>query len=188
MRVIRTTTPLMYNYSHCVMIRRGASAPVAVFHPQTSVNVDRQSRVQYAEVLRHFAAGRLTNREYESATDGLLESRDSSLWAIWKAVWVCYDDIFTHRLTGKRALTKDQKHVIARAIVFLHSDLTYEWPRVPLRRMLLGLLTLGVWPRLFPAPLSGGDDAVWPFFRRSDLEVEAAQPYLLIGNIERGYQ
>ncbi len=140
------------------------------------MNINRRSRLLYAELLRHFAAGRLTNHEYEDAADKLLVSRDASLWAIYLIVWLHYDDWQTHRLTGKWKLSPDMLRNFARIIVFLHSGLPYKWPRTPLWRMLLGIVT-----RLFPSRPCGGDESVWPFFRREDFEAAIARPRLLGG-------
>lgn len=145
------------------------------------MDIDRPSRRCYAEALRHFAAGRLTNREYEAASEKLLNSRDAAPRQIWLSVWFCYDDFRTHRLSGKWGLTEEGRRTIARAIVFLHSDLPYEWPPTPLLRMLLGLLTFGIGPRLFPQKPSAGDDTVWPFFRPADFTDAKSRPWLLAG-------
>ena len=95
------------------------------------MNVDRQSRDRYAELLRHFAAGRLTNDQYEDATAPLLRSEDLALRELWWAVWQTYDDLHEHRLTGKYKLPPEGRKTVARMVSFLHSDLPYEWPVPP---------------------------------------------------------
>src|SRR4051812_46058074 len=43
------------------------------------MTVEPTSRRRYAEVLRHFASGRLTDREYGKLADPLIESRDRAI-------------------------------------------------------------------------------------------------------------
>lgn len=131
--------------------------------------------------MRHFAAGRLTNRQYESAANRLVASRDRAIASIWSVVWRFYDDLRVHRLAGKWRLPPESRRAVARAIVFLHTELPYEWPWLPRWRLLINLLTLGVTAWLFPLTPSAGDRSVWPFFRRSDYEAALARPRLLAG-------
>jgi hypothetical protein len=147
------------------------------------MNVDRQSRHRYAELLRHFAAGQLTNDQYEDATEHLMRSEDLALRELWWTMWSTYDDLREHRLTGEYKLPPEGRATVARMVLFLHSDLPYEWP-VPWRflGMLLNVCTLGLWG--FLSRRQGNDDivwSVWPFFRANDLAKAAARPRLLGG-------
>lgn len=143
-----------------------------------TMNIDRQSRDRFAELLRHFAAGRMTNDEYEDTADSLVRSKDVALRELWWAMWPTYDDLHEHRLTGKYKLPPQGRRTIARMVLFLHSDLPYEWP-VPSRllALLLNVLTLGFWSRF----ADNIDATLWPFFRGEDLARAAAQPRLLGG-------
>ncbi|MHC9538366.1 MAG: hypothetical protein AB9903_02510 [Vulcanimicrobiota bacterium] len=92
--------------------------------------VDRTSRDKLAENLRHFAAGIITNREYE---DRILESRctgDAAAEEILHQVWYYYDDLSEHRLTGSHSLTREGREIFARLTLFLKSDIEYEGPIV----------------------------------------------------------
>lgn len=126
------------------------------------------------------------------AADRILESadcNDRSLWAIYSAAWFMYDDIRTHRLRGKWALTDEGRGAVARWILFLHSDLEYEWP---MRSMisplgcLLRICTLGL-AGLVLRPLNErrmhrlGSWELWPFLREADYRSVAANPRLLGG-------
>lgn len=142
--------------------------------------VDRQARDGYAELLRHFAAGRVLNRHYEDASNAFVVSDDPAVFAVFWAVWPAYCDIRNHYMTDTHRLNREQRHLVARCILFLHSDHEYEWPVPSGKRVLMNLLTLGIYGRLHPLPPSSGDQEVWPFFRRSDLEQEAARPRFLI--------
>jgi hypothetical protein len=81
--------------------------------------VDKKARRQLAELLRHFVAGLMTNDEFAVRQ------------VLTEGAWFLYDDLHEHRLTGKyRVNARDRSHV-ARWILFLESDLPYEWPVVP---------------------------------------------------------
>jgi hypothetical protein len=135
--------------------------------------LDRPSRDRYAELLEQFADGQLTNDEYEDAACPLLASRDPALGELWWAMWHAYDDLHEHRLTGKHELTRDGRAAVSRMVLFLQSDLPYEWA-VPGGRIggAVDLLTLGFLGRTYRrwrAARYGGDEGVWPFFRAGDL-------------------
>jgi hypothetical protein len=57
-----------------------------------------------------------------------------------------YSDLHEHRLVGRYRLSREVRREVARAILFLKSDLDYEWSRPALWQELLwmvaGLLTL----------------------------------------------
>jgi hypothetical protein len=146
------------------------------------MDIDRQSRDGYAELLRHFAVGRLTNDQYEDAAEAYLGSADLALRELWWVMWPTYDDLHEHRLTGKWKLPPEGRTTVARMVLFLHSDLPYEWPVVPrLVALLLNVLTLGRWSRRHHASKRGGHRDVWPFFRAEDLARAVAHPRLLGG-------
>ncbi|HZN64598.1 MAG TPA: hypothetical protein VFB66_04810 [Tepidisphaeraceae bacterium] len=67
-------------------------------------------------------------------------------------------------------------------VVFLHSDLPYEWPSASrtLGTLLLKILTFGMWGRDQTLPRTGDSD-VWPFFKGEDLSRAVAEPRLLAG-------
>lgn len=143
---------------------------------------DRRNREKLAEALRHLATGQISNDEYEDRTE--LRSSDIAVGEIWRAGWGMYSDLRTHRLTGKDALTAETKEVIARCILFLHSDLPWEWPTRSFGATLLfaaaSTCTLGLLRRREERKYRGaGEFAVWPFFRRADYETALRTPKLL---------
>jgi hypothetical protein len=94
-------------------------------------------------------------------------------------MWRSYDDVREHTLTGHRALSRDARRHIARLILFLYSDLPYEWPErslvTEIATRLLFLATLG---RINRAHQKHPD--YWPFRRQSDFDaVIASRPRLL---------
>ena len=145
--------------------------------------VDRRRRDQYAELLRHFAAGLLSNVEYEDQADVVLGgTRDIGLCEISRKAWFLYDDVRIHRLRGRWALSPETRHEIARWVAFLYTDCEYEWPEEPLLGCLWQFATLGIWGKVHVQRLHRvGDFDVWPFFREADLDRARTRPRLLSG-------
>lgn len=159
--------------------------------------IDRQKRDRFAEVLRHFASGLLTNEEYEKRVDRIFEGmepkqpRDLALWAIYDNVWFLYDDLRTHRLTGCNALTREGKTEFARWIMFLYTEQEYQWPItrfLSISSCLLRIVILGLWDLIMGAHQARqlaamGDWDVWPFLTSQDYEESRRKPHLLRGAV-----
>src|SRR5437870_2940764 len=144
--------------------------------------IDRKGRAALAVHLRHLASGRLTNAEFDSVR--LDRSEDAALVAIGDAGWSLYDDFFVYRLRGRRALNSETREAVARCILFLDSDLPYEWPvrRPSLKSILWTFLTFGAWLRSDRRRWeASGPFHVWPSFRESDYERALANPRRLSG-------
>lgn len=81
-------------------------------------------RRKFAELLRHFLSGRITNFEYIDGFDSLEEAygRDPAVYAVFVAVWPLYDDLWKHRMTDPdyRPLAENRRR-FAKWIVFLRS-------------------------------------------------------------------
>ena len=147
--------------------------------------IDRESRRRLAELLRHFAAGLVSNDEFEDRCPR--GSKDLAVGQILdQGAWFLYDDLHEHRLTGAYRLTNDDRKNVARWILFLESTLRYEWPVVPFAVRLaflpFSVCTFGLLGR----PVQwyadrGGPVDVWPFRRRSDYEAALKQPPYLRG-------
>ena len=83
--------------------------------------VDREARDRAALLLRRFAAGRLTNDEFDEAYPG--SAGDRALPEVGGAAWHLHSDGEVHRLTGEYALARLTRRDVARWVVFLHTDL-----------------------------------------------------------------
>ena len=144
--------------------------------------IDRNGRTQVAELLRHFMAGQITNDEFEDRLP--VASRDAAVSEVKHASWYLYDDLREYRLTGADRASADARAAVARWVVFLGSNLEYEYPvyspAVSLAFDVASLCTLGLlgwaWRRRHR-------DArmIWPFFRMSDYEAALRRPVLLAG-------
>jgi hypothetical protein len=135
--------------------------------------VNREYRDRFAEVLRHLVSGVTSNDQFEDA-GWHLGAKDPALWEIFHlAAWPLYDDMYEHKLQGRYALTLGAKKDLARCILFLKTDLEYEWPNRT------GWKSLFRFCRKHPWETCGGDRSVWPFFRRADFALaKKRHPYM----------
>lgn len=143
--------------------------------------IDRTARDKAASLAQRFMCGEITN-------DDLIErwpdrSNDAAIRAVQDALWFLYDDRKTHRVDLSE-VTPEIWDEVSRCILFLRSDLPYEWPekrliffnQVPLafRILSLGLLEpLHAWlgrrrSRFEEDMRAAGDMSVWPFIRADE--------------------
>jgi hypothetical protein len=148
--------------------------------------VDREARDRAALLLRRFAAGRLTNDEFDEAYPG--SAGDRALPEVGGAAWHLHSDGEVHRLTGEYALARLTRRDVARWVVFLHTDLEYEWPAFDWYRFVdpvWNWLTRGRaerrWRDDFEAFQRRGEYRVWPFLRGADFVAARRRPRLLAG-------
>jgi hypothetical protein len=147
--------------------------------------VERRDRDQLALQLRRLAAGRITNDDFEISAPW--HSADRGVTEILWSAWTLYSDIRTHRLVGRDALTVAQRRHIARAVVFLHSDAEYAWPRWPIPNVLrdvAALLTRGRVASSRTRRLAWeqtGELALWPFGEREQYDRARNSPRLMSG-------
>jgi len=175
--------------------------------------VDKERRKKLAFHLRQLSVGLISNDDFEGAimedvTDGWLpeqyyrskiaksEDEDLIIRPMLELCWGLYDDTKNHKLIHAYKLSNENLNIIARCILFMHSDNEYEWPYLDtknpilnfsLQDLILSILTLGhhyrnhrekqlisyyEWQKL-------GDYKVWPFFRLNDYEKQLRQyPFL----------
>lgn len=109
--------------------------------------VDQEARRQYGQLIRQFASGRMTNREYEEKYEAMPADRsDAAIREISLEIWLLYDDNYTHRMTGSHRLNAESRRAVARAVLFLQSGRDYGWPPSHLWGCLLFfLLTADFW-------------------------------------------
>jgi len=139
--------------------------------------IDRPARKQLELALRRFAAGRTTSDELdETALEAARTSADPAVRSIADAQWTLYDDTRGGYATGDDRLTQTQRAAIARWILFLRSDLEYEWSGrlfhpAQFLRNLANFFSLGLFNFIFPPPRADDnhDWNVWPF--RSRIQV-----------------
>ena len=144
--------------------------------------IDAEARGDLALRLLRLASGRITNAEYEEPW--IRRAPDEAVTACFHVGWSLYSDFRTYRLSGQDALPPQSRAAVGRCVLFLHSDLPYEWPAQ--RPSILGLvgaiLSLGTsrqaareaWER-------SGEVSVWPFLRQADYQAALHRPRYLSG-------
>jgi hypothetical protein len=147
--------------------------------------IDRAARNKLAEGMRHLGAGILSNTEFEKRV--ITKSVDPAIQAVFVGgPWFLYHDLSTYKLRGPYRLRGLARKELARCVMFLKTDLEYEWPvqqRGVLSSLLWSLVNLAtfgmfanVQQRRF---MRAGDFSVWPFIRRSDYEAALSNPVYL---------
>ena len=141
--------------------------------------IDSISRRAAALSLRRLASGRITNDEFEDAYPRA--SRDPVVQEVFWCGWALYSDNEEYRLIGADALPPATRRFIARAVLFLHVGLKYEWapqPEIPVWAILLRVASFGRWNgrpyREQAAWEEGIDWQIWPFRRAEDLKRAAS--------------
>lgn len=135
--------------------------------------IDRSARNAVAEAMRHYLAGVSTNFALDDALFDR-KSSDPAIDAIRKQVWLIYDDLREHRYEGTWKMAAEQREVAMRIILFLKSDLEYQWPYVPgwyrATRSLIWLLTLGFGSSTLDRRFEFRDvENVWPFLSSEEV-------------------
>jgi hypothetical protein len=148
--------------------------------------IDQGARRTLALGLRRLVTGQITNDEFEDRVRPLLRSHDPGVREAFWGAWMLFSDLENYRLKGAARLTRMAKREVARWIVFLDSDLRYEWRVLSgwraLRWVPLDLATLGLSLKIRRRRWrSGGEFAVWPFRRWSEYHAALRQPVFLAG-------
>lgn len=154
--------------------------------------IDRDRRDRFAELLRHFVAGLITNEEFEDRLedeilpDGFVRTwPEPFLWMMYGRVWMLYSDLREHKLRGEDAIPREERREIARCIMFLYSDRAYELPLIDLFHpagCLLSSLTFGFADKWAMRKFGRQVDLdLWPYRSRDDLEEDRHHPRLLAG-------
>jgi hypothetical protein len=133
--------------------------------------IDRHARDTGADALRDFVEGSISNEEYERRYPKSKD--DPALWEIYVQVWFFYSDVKAHTLTGKHALDQERRAFLERCILFLKSDIEFQWPRQKFRPWygILRLLGFGrILKRREEEEMSIGDKEVWPFLKQAQYQ------------------
>lgn len=124
--------------------------------------IDSEARNKFAELVRGLASGLITNDDFE---DNIPDSRDKAIISIFsEGVWFLYDDLREYKLKGKYALSKEEKSLVARCVLFLKTNYEYKWPSVSIIERLISFMTFGlVGYSVKKQWKEAGDIEVWPF-------------------------
>jgi len=145
--------------------------------------IDRVSRDKAAGMLRRFISGQMTNFDFE---DKMPSSKDFVISEIYDSMWLFYDDFTKHKMKDEWAFPKDTIKLMARWVIFLHSDEEYKWPKFryagirPLKHNWLSRLLKK--PEKEKKFMEFGDYNVWPFFDLESYNNAKQNPKLLSGS------
>lgn len=81
-----------------------------------------EARVLMSRVMRAFAGGQLTNRQFEELSESLV-MLDDAVSDAYCFAWPQYCDIRTHRMQGEWRLDPERRRLWARWILLLRTDL-----------------------------------------------------------------
>ncbi|ABI59616.1 hypothetical protein [Nitrosomonas eutropha] len=147
--------------------------------------IDREARDRFAQAIRALVAGTITNDQFEDIRLPSLNTADPAIAAIYQeGAWHLYSDLEEHRLRGKHALSPKDKSHVARWVLFLKTDLPYEWPELRGMRFfalgLANLFTFGLANRFYANWFKQqGEVEVWPFIRQADYAAALERPVYL---------
>jgi len=140
--------------------------------------VDTNARKAGALALRRFMSGKITNYDFEAL---MPETADPAISSIWETAWYYYSDLKKHKLIGSHRLHPEARKQWAKWILFLDSDLPYQWaetgehlndPQENQRKgWMLSLKRFGGRGPLTGAStqkISTAQFAAWPFFSQKD--------------------
>lgn len=81
------------------------------------------ARLQYAELLREFMAGKWTTDQYEDRFYAIMKRQDDSACAaVFDVVWHFYSDVTPHKMRGRYRLPRELRKIVARWVLFLRSE------------------------------------------------------------------
>lgn len=134
-------------------------------------------RKKFCVLFKAIVSGRISNHEFELS---LFNTQDRFIRELEEILWCSYDDYKEHKLEPSEMSPANRK-LIARSVLFLNSDLNFNWPDFPSKlSWIFSFMTLGLFRYSYRERLKAyqdyGDDAYWPFRSRAELKLEASRP------------
>ena len=132
--------------------------------------IDRTARNKLAELIRSLSNGLISNDEFESSVP---ESDDLAVRSLdYYGAWCLYSDFKEYKLRGKNALSKSDKLEVAHWVLFLKSDIEYDWPCSSIFHELLHCVTFGKFGKSrITLWQKHGDISAWPFISKQQLDI-----------------
>jgi hypothetical protein len=152
--------------------------------------ISRDSRTRLAEALRHYTSGQISNDDLD---DVEVDWRDRGAVAIQGMAWSLYDDTKYHYVEKRLPRGSSAREIVARWILFLHTDMEYMWPEYSFYQIrmcpdnfVMNFLTFGLWrkeslrrKKRWEQYLEAGEFDVWPFLHQSEYQHSLSNPRLL---------
>lgn len=140
--------------------------------------IDRTSRDQLAELLRHLAAGQISSGEFH---DRRPRSNDLAVREVIEQAWLLCRDLPEQKVSGRKKVPRDSRGEVSRWILFLETDREYEWPALSSWARVLGFIPSVITFGLFWSPYRfwfkrQGDFRVWPFLDEQQFRAARGKP------------
>ena len=134
--------------------------------------VDTDERRRLFELIRKLNAGLMNGEDFVNNYCSKMHTKDKSVLAISNLIWTVYDPDFP-----KNRKCVDRK-MLARIVLFLHTDLHYSWIDDDLRDLLLELvnrLSFKLFSKYIdklksPPYYDQGDISIFPFKNQNDFD------------------
>ena len=135
--------------------------------------VDRQARDEFARAFRLLVTRRISDREFCTMLDALPKTEDPAVREAFDVSWALTEDTDTEDKVPP--LTPEARRYCASWLLFLKSDLEYEWPVTSVLAnvglTIASIATVGLAGWLYCKwRESKGPWEIEPFVRRSDLQ------------------
>ena len=149
--------------------------------------VNRKARDLVAQAIRQLHAGQMTWDAFDALQKaGHVAEGDRGLGEVYWHAWVAYDPEYPANRPSKR---RD----ISRLVLFLQSDLEYQWRHREMMELVIGCLdtlTLQLFSKRLHRRLCAhyerqGDTAIWPFLDRQEYEDCLRNPKLLKNELKQ---
>lgn len=96
--------------------------------------IDHEKRRKLSQAIRRLATGQMTNKdfddlyyeEYESSEDHAVQAIAEYCYSLYSS-----DTLIPYCLRGRHRVASDVRRTVCRCVLFLRSDLEYEWRRYP---------------------------------------------------------
>jgi hypothetical protein len=147
--------------------------------------INRQPRDKLSAQLKRYLCGRITNWQLDDTADDL---PDDGAFAISDVVYLTYSDLPEFKAIGDKRVDGKTRKTYERCILFLDSNLEYEWPDwvskpIPFFVWLRNMFTSSGRAEIkireaeaIEAWRSAGEVEVWPFIRREDYDEALKTP------------
>lgn len=141
-----------------------------------------EARRRVARLVIEYAAGRITNDEFEDRTGLEISRHDPAIREVIDCVWLHYDDIReAYRRTGKDRMAPEDRRRLAKCVMFLRTDLPFEARNALSLVQAFVNLVVGWMPWYWRRQSNRIDVRVWPFTSIDDYKAAIAKPVYLAG-------
>src|SRR5579885_912566 len=103
--------------------------------------IDREGRDRLAVALKQLLEGDISTDTFHLLNLG--SEQDRAIYDIWLFGDTLSHGLYPYRMIGKKQPKPEIRQIAERCVLFLNSDLEYEWPSFPITISFYWLLILG---------------------------------------------